>query len=42
MRAIGWGTREQALSAMIAIRDALGLRVHDIMLVHDPISGDIL
>ena len=42
MRAIGWGTREQALSAMIAIRDALGLRVHDIMLVLDPVSGDIL
>ncbi len=42
MCAIGWGTREQALAAMIAIRDALGLRVHDIMLVHDPLSGDVL
>ena len=42
MRATGWGTREQALAAMIGIRDALGLRVHDIMLVLDPVSGDIL
>lgn len=42
MRGVGWGTREQALAAMIGIRDALGLRVHDIMLVLDPVSGDIL
>ena len=42
MRGVGWGTREQALAAMIGVRDALGLRVHDIMLVLDPVSGDIL
>ena len=42
MRDVGWGTREQALDAMIGVRDALGLQVKRAVLIHDPTTGDIL
>ncbi len=42
MQQVGWGTREQALEAIIAVRDMLGLQVKSIVLVLDPVSGDIL
>ena len=38
---IGWGTREQALEALIGVRDSLGLQVNQIVLVMDPVSGEI-
>ena len=42
MRDVGWGTRDQALEAMIRVRDALGLGVDDRVLVFDPVSGETL
>lgn len=42
MMQVGWGTPKQALDAMVRIRDSLGLKVNSIVLVMDPISGDIL
>ena len=39
---VGWGTQEQALEAMVGVRDALGLRVDDRVLVVDPAGGRIL
>ena len=41
MRDVGWGTREQALEALVGTRDSLGLRVNRIALVMDPVSGEI-
>lgn len=41
MRAVGWGEREQALEAMIRVRDALGLKVDDRVLVIDPLSNQV-
>ena len=41
MSEVGWGTREQALEALIGVRDSLGLQVNRIVLVLDPISGEI-
>ncbi len=38
---VGWGTREQALEALIGVRDSLGLQVNQIVLVMDPLTGDI-
>ena len=42
IREVGWGTREQALEALIKVRDSLGLKVNEVVLVLDPISGKIL
>ena len=42
MRDVGWGTREQALEAMVSVRDTLGLKVDDRVLVLDGLTGDIL
>ena len=39
MRAIGWGTREQALEAMVQTRDTLGLNVDGRVLVIDPVTN---
>ena len=41
MNEVGWGTREQALDALTRLRDSLGLQVNQIVLVMDPISGEI-
>ena len=41
MNEIGWGTRGQALDALVGVRDSLGLRVNQIVLVMDPLTGDI-
>lgn len=41
MLRIGWGTREQALEAMIAARDTLGLCVDARVLVIDPVEGGV-
>ena len=38
---VGWGTREQALEALVGVRDSLGLRVNQIVLVIDPLTGEI-
>lgn len=38
---VGWGTREQAIEALVAVRDSLGLRVNSIVLVLDPATGDV-
>ena len=40
MHAVGWGTREQALEAMVRVRDTLGLSVDDRVLVIDPATGE--
>ena len=42
MNEIGWGTSERALEALIAVRDSLGLQVNQIVLVMDPLTGEIL
>lgn len=42
MTEVGWGTREQALDALVAVRDALGLQVKGVVLVMDPVSGRVL
>ena len=42
MRDVGWGSREQALEAMMRARDALGLKVDERVLVIDPVTGDLL
>lgn len=42
MREAGWGSREQALEAMIRTRDALGLGVDGRVLVIDPIGDEVL
>ena len=42
MNEIGWGTPEQALQSLVAVRDSLGLQVNQIVLVMDPLTGDIL
>ena len=42
VREVGWGTREQALDALVRVRDSLGLKVNQIVLVMDPLTGDIL
>ena len=41
MRRAGWGTREQALEAMIEARDTLGLGVDARVLVIDPLEGKV-
>lgn len=38
---VGWGTREQALETLVGVRDSLGLQVNQIVLVLDPVSGEI-
>ena len=38
----GWGTREQALAAMVETRDALGLDVQDKVLILDPLANTIV
>ncbi len=40
MHSVGWGTREQALRAMVEVRDTLGLSVDDRVLVIDPETGE--
>jgi hypothetical protein len=40
MREVGWGTREQALEAMLRARDALGL-ADSVVLIVDPASGNV-
>lgn len=42
IRAVGWGTREQALETILRVRDTLGFKVNEIVLVLDPVSGEIL
>ena len=42
MRQTGWGTPAQALEAMVAVRDRLGLGVDGSVLVIDPIGGSVL
>ena len=42
VRDVGWGTREQALDSLVRVRDSLGLKVNDVVLVLDPTTGDIL
>ena len=42
MRDVGWGTREQAREAMVSVRDTLGLKVDDRVLIIDGLSGSIL
>ena len=41
MERVGWGTRQQALEAMISARDTLGLKVDDRVLVIEPVSGKV-
>lgn len=41
MNEVGWGTREQALQSLAGVRDSLGLQVNQIVLVMDPVSGEI-
>ena len=41
MSEVGWGTREQALRSLVGVRDSLGLQVNRIVLVMDPVSGEI-
>jgi hypothetical protein len=41
MRDVGWGTREQALEAMVRSRDALGMGIEDRVLVVDGLSGAV-
>lgn len=41
MNEVGWGTREQALRSLVGVRDSLGLQVNRIVLVMDPVSGEI-
>ena len=38
---VGWGTREQALEALVGVRDSLGLQVNQIVLVMDPLTGEV-
>ena len=38
---VGWGTREKALEALIAVRDSLGLQINQIVLIMDPLTGEI-
>ena len=42
MAEVGCGTSEQALDAMVRVRDTLGLKVDERVLVIDPISGRVL
>jgi hypothetical protein len=42
MRDVGWGTREQALEAMVRGRDALGMGVDERVLVVDGLTGEVL
>ena len=42
MQQVGWGTQGQALEAMVGVRDALGLKVDDRVLVVDPAGGQVL
>ena len=42
MQEVGWGSREQALEAIIRVRDTLGLKVDERVLVIDPQTGDVL
>ena len=42
IRDVGWGTREQALECLIKVRDSLGLKINDVVLVLDPTTGNIL
>ena len=42
MREVGWGTREQALEAMVKSRDALGMGVADRVLVVDGVTGSVV
>lgn len=42
VRDVGWGTREQALEALVGARDSLGLQVNGIVLVMDLATGEIL
>lgn len=38
---VGWGTRDQALEALVGVRDSLGLQVKQVVLVLDPVTGEI-
>lgn len=38
----GWGSREQAMEAMVQTRDVLGLDIQDKVLVLDPVSHSIV
>ena len=40
MQDVDWGTREQALEALIRSRDTLGMRIDDRILILDPATGD--
>ena len=42
MQEVGWGTREQAVEAMVRSRDTLGLGVDGRVLVLDPVSDRVL
>ena len=42
MQWVGWGTREQALEAMIRARDSLGLKMYGRVIIIEPVSGRIL
>ena len=42
MRRVGWGAREQAIEAMVGVRDALGLKVEERVLVLDPVEDRAL
>ncbi len=42
MRDVGWGTRQQAVEAMVRSRDALAMGVEDRVLVVDGVSGAVL
>ena len=41
MQEIGWESQEAALTAMIEVRDALGLGVDARVLVIDPLTGEV-
>lgn len=41
LRRTGWSTRQQALEAMVRIRDCLGLRAEGRVLVIDPVGGQV-
>lgn len=42
IREVGWGTRLQALDSLVKVRDSLGLKINEVVLVLDPTTGNIL
>lgn len=42
IRKVGWGTTEQALESLVKVRDSLGLKVNEVVLVMDPTTGKII